>query len=85
MIKFLLIIFFSFLSSCTSVELAANLGKKVFLKKDPSDKSNGIYKIGNPYVVDGKSITQKDLIMMKKVLHLGMDKIMGNLQLTVKF
>ena len=54
MIKFLLIIFFSFLSSCTSVELAANLGKKVFLKKDPSDKSNGIYKIGNPYVVDGK-------------------------------
>jgi len=54
MIKFLLIIFFSFLSSCTSVELAANLGKKAFLKKDLSDKSNGIYKIGNPYVVDGK-------------------------------
>ena len=54
MIKFLLIIFFSFLSSCTSVELAANLGKKVFLKKDQLDKSNAIYKIGNPYVVDGK-------------------------------
>ena len=62
MIKFLLIIFFSFLSSCTSVELAANLGKKVFLKKDPSDKSNGIYKIGNPYVVDGKRYyPKKDL------------------------
>ena len=62
MIKFLLIIFFSFLSSCTSVELAANLGKKVFLKKDLSDKSNGIYKIGNPYVVDGKRYyPKKDL------------------------
>ena len=62
MIKFLLIIFFSFLSSCTSVELAANLGKKVFLKKVPSDKSNGIYKIGNPYVVDGKRYyPKKDL------------------------
>ena len=54
MIKFLLIISFSFLSSCTSVELAANLGKKAFLKKDKLDKSNAIYKIGNPYVVDGK-------------------------------
>ena len=54
MIKFLLIIFFSFLSSCTSVELAANLGKKAFLKKDQLDISNAIYKIGNPYVVDGK-------------------------------
>ena len=62
MIKFLLIIFFSFLSSCTSVELAANLGKKVFLKKDLTDKSNGIYKIGNPYVVDGKRYyPKKDL------------------------
>ena len=30
MINFILIILFSFLSSCTSVELAANLGKKVF-------------------------------------------------------
>ena len=54
MINFLLIILFSFLSSCTSVELAANLGKKVFFKKDQLSKSNGIYKIGNPYVVDGK-------------------------------
>ena len=62
MIKVLLIIFFSFLSSCTSVELAANLGKKVFFQKDPSDKSNGIYKIGNPYVVDGKRYyPKKDL------------------------
>ena len=57
MINFLLIILFFFLSSCTSVELAANLGKKVFIKKDQLLKSNnfnGIYKIGNPYVVDGK-------------------------------
>ena len=54
MIKFLLIIIFSFLSSCTSVELAANLGKKVFLKKDQPNNSIAIYKIGNPYVVDGK-------------------------------
>ena len=45
---------FSFLSSCTSVELAANLGKKAFLKKDQSKNSRAIYKIGNPYVVDGK-------------------------------
>ena len=54
MIKIVLIILFSFLSSCTSVELVANLGKKVFFKKEHFDKSNGIYKIGNPYVVDGK-------------------------------
>ena len=54
MIKLLLIIIFSFLSSCTSVELAANLGKKVIFKKDQIKNSNAIYKIGNPYVVDGK-------------------------------
>ena len=54
MVNIILIILFSFLSSCTSVELAANLGKKVFVKKDQLEKSNGIYKIGNPYVVDGK-------------------------------
>ena len=54
MINFILIVLFSFLSSCTSVELAANLGKKVFVKKYQIEKSNGIYKIGNPYVVDGK-------------------------------
>ena len=34
MINFILIVLFSFLSSCASVELAANLGKKVFVKKD---------------------------------------------------
>ena len=45
---------FSVLSSCTSVELAANLGKKVFIKKDQIKNSNPIYKIGNPYVIDGK-------------------------------
>ena len=62
MINFLLIILFSFLSSCTSVELAANLGKKVFVKKDRTEKSNGIYKIGNPYVVAGKRYyPKKDL------------------------
>ncbi len=54
MIKFLLFALFSFLSSCTSVELAANLGKKVLLKKDQLGKSKSIYKIGNPYVVNGK-------------------------------
>ena len=54
MIKFLMFTLFSFLSSCTSVELAANLGKKVLLKKDQLSKSKSIYKIGNPYVVDGK-------------------------------
>ena len=62
MIKFLLIVFFFFLSSCTTVELAANLGKKVFLKKDQLDESKSIYKIGNPYVVDGKRYyPKKDL------------------------
>ena len=65
MINFLLIILFFFLSSCTSVELAANLGKKVFFKKDQllkPNNSNGIYKIGNPYVVDGKRYyPKKDL------------------------
>ena len=54
MIKLLLVIIFFFLSSCTSVELAANLGKKVLYKKDRLKNSNAIYKIGNPYVVDGK-------------------------------
>ena len=61
MVNFILIILFSFLSSCTSVELAANLGKKVFFKKNELSKSNGIYKIGNPYVVDGKDIIQKKI------------------------
>ncbi len=59
MINILLIILFSFLSSCTSVELAANLGKKVLFQKDQLSKSNGIYKIGNPYVVDGKKYYPK--------------------------
>ena len=59
MIKFILIIFFSFLSSCTSVELAANLGKKAFIKKEQPQKSNAIYKIGKPYVVDGKKYFPK--------------------------
>ena len=54
MIKLLLIIIFSFLSSCTSVELAANLGKKVLYKKDKFKDTKAIYKIGNPYIVDGK-------------------------------
>ena len=54
MIKILLIIFFSFLSSCTSVELAANLGKKALFQNNQINKFNGKYKIGNPYVVDGK-------------------------------
>ena len=54
MINFLLIVLLFFLSSCTSVELAANLGKKVIFQKDQLNRSNGIYKIGNPYVVDGK-------------------------------
>ncbi len=62
MINFLIIIFFSFLSSCTSVELAANLGKKVIFQKNQLNRSNGIYKIGNPYVVDGKKYyPKKDL------------------------
>ena len=55
MTKFLLLTLFSFLSSCTSVELAANLGKKALIKKDQLSKSKSIYKIGNPYVVDGKT------------------------------
>ena len=52
--KLLLIILFYSLTSCTSVELAANIGKKVFFQKDQLKSSNGIYKVGNPYVVDGK-------------------------------
>ena len=54
MIKFLFILIIPFLTSCTSVELAANLGKKVFLKKGQLKNTNAIYKIGNPYIVDGK-------------------------------
>ena len=47
MIKILLIIFFSFLSSCTSVELAANLGKKVFLKNKEGDTAVTLAKKNN--------------------------------------
>ena len=54
MIKFLLTLSLFFFSSCTSVELAANLGKKVIFQKDKFNKTKGIYKIGNPYVVEGK-------------------------------
>ena len=54
MIKFLFIIIIPLLASCTSVELAANLGKKVLFKKNQLKNTNAIYKIGNPYVVDGK-------------------------------
>ena len=59
MTKFLLLTLFSFLSSCTSVELAANLGKKALIKKDQLSKPKSIYKIGNPYVVDGKTYYPK--------------------------
>ncbi|MDC3096699.1 septal ring lytic transglycosylase RlpA family protein [Alphaproteobacteria bacterium] len=54
MIKYLFIIIIPLLASCTSVELAANLGKKVLFKKNQLKNTNAIYKIGNPYVVDGK-------------------------------
>ena len=60
MIKFLLVIIFTFLSSCTSVEIAANLVKS-FFKKEQSKNSKAIYKIGNPYVVDGKDIFQRKI------------------------
>ena len=54
MIKFLLTLSL-FFSSCTSVELTANLEKLSF--KDKFNKTNSIYKIGNPYVVDIENIT----------------------------
>ena len=54
MIKFLFFFIIPFLTSCTSVELAANLGKKVLFKKNQFKNTNAIYKIGNPYIVDGK-------------------------------
>ena len=54
MIRFLFILIIPFLTSCTSVEFAANLGKKVFFKKDQFKNTDAIYKIGNPYIVDGK-------------------------------
>ena len=59
MIKFLFILIIPFLTSCTSVELAANLGKKVFFKKGQFKNSNATYKIGNPYIVDGKKYYPK--------------------------
>ena len=59
MIKFLFILIIPFLTSCTSVELAANLGKKVFLKKEQFKNTDAIYKIGNPYIVDGKKYYPK--------------------------
>ena len=67
MIKFLFILIIPFLTSCTSVELAANLGKKVFYKKGQYKNTNAIYKIGNPYIVDGKKYyPKKDLNYDKK-------------------
>ena len=59
MIKFLFILIIPFITSCTSVELAANLGKKVFFKKGQFKNTNAIYKVGNPYIVDGKKYYPK--------------------------
>ncbi len=57
--KLLFVLIIPFLTSCTSVELAANLGKKVLVKKHQFKNTNAIYKIGNPYVVDGKKYYPK--------------------------
>ena len=57
--KLLFVLIIPFLTSCTSVELAANLGKKVLVKKHQFKNTNAIYKIGNPYVVEGKKYYPK--------------------------
>ncbi len=60
MLKFLIATSFILLSSCTSVELAANLGKKVIFDKNKFKKtSNAIYKVGKPYKVNGKKYYPK--------------------------
>ena len=52
---FLTIFLLSILQGCTSsVEVAANIGKKYFNKKDNVYKSSPIYKVGNKYQVKGK-------------------------------
>ena len=52
---FLTIFLLSILQGCTSsVEVAANIGKKYFNKKDNIYKSSPIYKVGNKYQVKGK-------------------------------
>ena len=45
MIKFLFIIIIPLLASCTSVELAANLGKKVLFKKNQLKNTNAYIKL----------------------------------------
>ena len=48
------------LSSCTSFELAANLGKKMLPKdKLKTLKNSAVYKIGNPYEIDGRKYYPK--------------------------
>ncbi len=54
-VSFLLI----FLTSCTSVELAANLGKKAFIKSESKKVSKATYKIGKPYIIENKTYYPK--------------------------
>ena len=61
MINFFLIILFSFLSSCTSVELAANLGKKVFLKKDQLENLMVYIKLEIHMLLMEKGIIQRKI------------------------
>ena len=52
---FLTIFLLIILQGCTSsIEVAANLGKKYFNKKDDDYKTSPIYKVGNKYEVNGK-------------------------------
>jgi len=46
--------FFINLSSCTTIEVATNLGKKIVPQKNISNfKEQAVFKIGNPYKVEG--------------------------------
>ena len=50
------------LASCTTIEVAANLGKKIIpkdVKKGSKSISNPIYKIGNPYKIQNKTYYPK--------------------------
>ena len=58
---FFLIFLLFILPSCTTIEVAANLGKKVIplIDKEEKTKTSPVYKVGTPYVIDGRTYYPK--------------------------
>ena len=60
---FFLIFLLFILPSCTTIEVAANLGKKVIplIDKEEKTKTSPVYKVGTPYVIDGRTYYPKKI------------------------